>query len=85
MEAKSSKGGGDQSDRAGEQSPRLEADDYLGTMNLIPGRRPELPTVAKSVDITSGVGLLQNKLSSVVENPYATGHASTRVMVENGS
>ena len=58
VEANSSKGGGDQIDQSGEQSPRLEAEDYLGTMNLIPGKRPELPTVAKSVDITSGVGLL---------------------------
>ena len=57
-EVNSSKGGGDQSDRAGEQSPRLEAGDYLGTMNIMPGKRPELPTVAKSVDITSGAGLL---------------------------
>ena len=85
MEANSSKGGGEISDRAGEQSPRLEADDYFGTMNLLPGRRPELPTVAKSVDITSGVGLIQNKLSNAVENPYATGHASTRIMAEGNS
>ena len=66
-----------------EPSPKLEAPpDFIPQMKPKTEKRPEA-AVAKSVDITSGTGLLQNKLASIVDNPYATGQASTRVVNEN--